>query len=132
MKKIILVVVAVFFGITLTLSQEIQKISTDSLPVVKPTQNTIDSSDNVDIILNDWQLLSHHTYENYPEDKTGEIDFIESKEFLNLSENGAYASILNNNFNKGFWLQNNNLLVFKQKVPTTVDVYYEVVAKNES
>ena len=132
MKKNILVVIAVVFGVTSTLSQDIQKTSTDSLHVVPPTQNTIDNSDNVDIILNNWQLLSHHTYENYPEDKTGEIDFIESKEFLNLSENGAYTSILNNNFNKGFWLQNNNLLVFKQKVPTNIDVYYEVVAKNES
>jgi len=132
MKHFLLAITAIFFGITLTFSQEIQGISTDSLLVVEQTQNTIDSSDTIDVILNDWQLLSHHTYENYPKDKTGEVDFIESKEFLNLSENGAYASILNNSFNKGFWLQNNNLLVFKQKVPTTVDVYYEVVAKNES
>jgi CNT family concentrative nucleoside transporter len=132
MKHFLLAITAIFFGITLTFGQDIQEISTDSLQAVEHTPNIKSNSENVNDIFNDWQLLSHDTYENYPEAKIGDVDFIKGKEFLNLGENGAYVSILNNSFNKGFWLQNNNLLVFKQKVPTTVDVYYEVIKKNES
>jgi CNT family concentrative nucleoside transporter len=132
MKHFLLAITAIFFGMTLTFGQDIQEISTDSLQVVAQTPNIKSNSENVNAIFNDWQLLSHGTYENYPEAKIGDVDFIKGKEFLNLGENGAYVSILNSSFNKGFWLQNNNLLVFKQKVPTTVDVYYEVIEKNES
>ena len=132
MKHFLLAITAIFFGMTLTFGQDIQEISTDSLQVVAETPNIKSNSENVNAIFNDWQLLSHGTYENYPEVKIGDVDFMKGKEFLNLGENGAYVSILNNSFNKGFWLQNNNLLVFKQKVPTTVDVYYEVIKKNES
>jgi CNT family concentrative nucleoside transporter len=132
MKHFLLAITAIFFGITLTFGQDIQEISTDSLQAVEHTPNIKSNSENVNAIFNDWQLLSHGTYENYPEAKIGDVDFIKGKEFLNLGENGAYVSILNSSFNKGFWLQNNNLLVFKQKVPTTVDVYYEVIEKNES
>lgn len=132
MKHFLLAITAIFFGMTLTFGQDIQEISTDSLQVVEHTPNIKSNSENVNAVFNDWQLLSHGTYENYPEAKIGDVDFMKGREFLNLGENGAYVSILNNSFNKGFWLQNNNLLVFKQKVPTTVDVYFEVIEKNES
>ena len=117
MKHFLLAITAIFFGMTLTFGQDIQEISTDSLQVVEHTPNIKSNSENVNAVFNDWQLLSHGTYENYPEAKIGDVDFMKGREFLNLGENGAYVSILNNSFNKGFWLQNNNLLVFKQKVP---------------
>ncbi len=68
MKNFLLAITAIFFGITLTFGQDIQEISTDSLQVVEHTQNIKSNSEPVNAILNDWQLLSHHTYENYPED----------------------------------------------------------------
>lgn len=132
MRHFLLAIAAIFFGLTTTFSQDTLQISTDSLDTVESFQNVKNHVENVDIIINNWQLLSHETFENYPENKSGDIDFTKGKEFLYLGENGEYASILNNNFNKGFWLKNNNLIVFKQKVPTTVDVYYEVVSKSET
>ena len=98
MKHFLLAITAIFFGITLTFGQDIQEISTDSLQAVEHTPNIKSNSENVNDIFNDWQLLSHDTYENYPEAKIGDVDFIKGKEFLNLGENGAYVSILNNSF----------------------------------
>jgi CNT family concentrative nucleoside transporter len=132
MKHFLLVITSVLFVITTTFSQGNQNSAIDSLATSKEFQNTKTNIESVDLIINNWQLLSHEVYDNYPDDKTGETDFVKGKEFLNLEKNGKYASILNNNFNQGFWLQNNNLVVFKQKVPTTVDVYYEVVNKSNT
>ena len=134
MRHFLLAIAAIFFGITTTFSQEVQNISSDSLLKVETEtyQKIKNAAEAPNVIINNWQLLSHDTYDNYPNDKSGTIDFIKGKEFLNLGKNGEYASILNNNFNKGFWLQNNNLIVFKQKVPTTVDVYFEVISKSDS
>ncbi|MCB0382761.1 MAG: Na+ dependent nucleoside transporter [Psychroserpens sp.] len=82
--------------------------------------------------MNNWQLLQHEIYNAYPDDKSDDVDFVKGKEFLNLSENGEYVAILNNNFNKGFWLQNNDLIVFKQKVPVTIDQYFQIIEETES
>ncbi len=134
MRHFLLAIAAIFFGITTTFSQDVQNISNDSLAKVETEifQKIKNNIEGPNVIINNWQLLSHETFDDYPNDKTGAVDFIKGKEFLNLEKNGEYTSILNNNFNKGFWLQNNNLIVFKQKVPTTVDVYYEVISKNDS
>lgn len=132
MKHFLLAIAAIFFGITTTYAQDTKEISTDSLPEIVKFQDIKNNAEEVNLVINNWQLLSHETFDNYPKDKTGDIDFNKGKEFLNFGENGEYESILNNNFNKGFWLQNNNLIVFKQKVPTTVDVYYEIVSKKET
>ncbi|WP_279309178.1 NupC/NupG family nucleoside CNT transporter [Psychroserpens sp. SPM9] len=137
MRHFLLAVTAIFFGITLTFGQDINYTNIDSLATVEQFQEIKDNVESLKVeltntVLNDWQLLKHESFDNYPEDKTGDVNFIKGKEFLNLSEDGEYESILNNNFNKGFWLQNNNLLVFKQKAPTTVDVYYEIVNKSDS
>ena len=129
MRYFLLTFVTVFLGITTTFGQDTDVITTDSLSTSEKFENQVES---VDVILNNWQLASHETFENYPKNKTGDTDFTKGKEFLNLSENGEYISVLNNNFNKGYWLLNNNLIVFKQKVPTTVDVYFEVISKHET
>jgi len=129
MRYFLLTFVTVFLGITTTFGQDTDVISTDSLSTSEKFENQVES---VDVIINNWQLASHETFENYPENKIGDTDFTKGKEFLNLSENGEYISVLNNNFNKGYWLLNNNLIVFKQKVPTTVDVYFEVISKRET
>ncbi|MBT8245939.1 MAG: Na+ dependent nucleoside transporter [Winogradskyella sp.] len=82
--------------------------------------------------INDWQLNSYTIYEKYPDSVSIEKKFVKGKEFLNLGKNGKYTAILNNIFKKGVWLQNNNLIVFKQKAPTTVDVYYEIISQDST
>ena len=132
MRQFILAVTAIFFGITTSFAQGIPETSSDSLPSIEQEQPNTSNLKTADAIVNNWQLLAHESFENYPDDKIADIDFIEGKEFLNLNMNGEYFSILNNNFNKGYWLQNNNLIIFKQKVPTTVDVYYEILDISET
>lgn len=128
MRHVLLAITAIFFGITIGFGQDNQEFQTDSSVVANKFQ-TLKPQVEKDAkpIINEWQLLNHEIFDNYPEDKTGDVDFIKGKEFLNLNDNGEYASILSNGFNKGYWLQNNNLLVFKQKVPTTVDKYYQII-----
>ncbi len=77
--------------------------------------------------INYWQLSKHLSYESFPDSLNANLSFEKGKEFLSLEENGLYTSITNNVFNKGYWIENRNLLVFKQKVPSTVDVYYEII-----
>ncbi len=77
--------------------------------------------------VNYWQLFEHLIYVKYPDSLKTSLDFERGKEFLSLEANGEYAAILNDNFNKGYWLHNNNLVVFKQKVPAAVDAYYEII-----
>ena len=81
-----------------------------------------------DYKINSWQLSEHTIYKKYPDSIKEMVTFEKGKEFLSLDANGEYTSILNNNFNKGYWLQNNNLLVFKQKVPAAIDVYFEIIS----
>jgi CNT family concentrative nucleoside transporter len=132
MRHFILAIAAIFFGITTSFAQDVQENSHDSIPVVRSFQTIKSYVEPVDLKINDWQLLKHETFNSYPDDKTGDVDFIKGKEFLNLGDNGEYLSILNNSFTKGFWLQNNDLIVFKQKVPTTVDKYYQIIEETET
>lgn len=113
---------------TLSVGQSNQTVQNDTLVVTSALQNLkIETEDTANFIFNDWQLIKHEIFDNYPDDKSADIEFIKGKEFLSLGDNGEYAAVLNNTFNSGYWLQNNNLLVFKQKVPTTVDKYYQVI-----
>ncbi len=79
-----------------------------------------------------WQLSKNLIYESFPDSLNSSVNFEKGKEFLSLDKNGQYASIINNNFNKGFWIENRNLLIFKQKIPSTVDVYYEIIENSEN
>lgn len=132
MKKLFLLFITIFFvGYSTILAQDSVIINKkiDSLhSIVKEDISTILD----DTKINNWQLSEHIIYEKYPDSIQSKIDFTKGKEFLNLDINGQYVSILNNSFNKGIWLQNNNLLVFKQKVPTTVDVYYEIIEQDKN
>lgn len=81
-----------------------------------------------------WQLTSNIIYEDlvkYPDSIKENRDFTKGKDFLSLNNDGSYLCILDNTFNKGYWLRNNNLLVFKQKVPTNIDVYYEILEETD-
>ncbi|WP_241483382.1 NupC/NupG family nucleoside CNT transporter [Kordia zhangzhouensis] len=81
-----------------------------------------------------WQLYSNIIYEDlrkYPDSIKRTVEFNKGSDFLTLRNNGSYESVLDGGYNKGYWLQNNDLLVFKQKTPTNIDVYYEVVEETE-
>ncbi|WP_370003701.1 hypothetical protein, partial [Winogradskyella sp.] len=128
MKYFFLAVTAIFFGLNVSFAQDIEVTKTkDSLDIDFIEEKKNDVKDKK---LNFWQLSEHKIYETYPGNLKHEVDFKKGKEFLELMENGEYFSILNDQFNKGIWLQNNNLIVFKQKVPTTVDIYYEIDRKS--
>ena len=96
----------------------------------KTTQNSTQKSN--DSKINYWQLSEHIIYESYPDSIKTKLDFEKGKEFLSLDINGEYTSINKNLFNKGYWLQNNNLIIFKQKIPLAVDIYYQVVEKSNN
>ena len=78
-----------------------------------------------------WQLQKNELFESYPDSLQANIPFEKGKDFLALNKNGEYQSILNNSFNSGFWLQNHNLLLFKQKVPKAIEVYFEIIKEND-
>lgn len=84
-----------------------------------------------DLKVNSWQLYSHVVYDTYPGKVIDTIDFIRGKEFVSLEENGSYKAIIDNSFSEGYWLQNNNLVVFKQKTPIAVDVYYDLLSQED-
>ena len=78
-------------------------------------------------------MVSHYLYDKYPDGSIiDSIGFDKGKEFINFEANGSYSAKLNNSFSEGFWLQNNNLLVFKQKVPVTVDIYYDLISQGNN
>ena len=121
---------AIFIGLTSITAQELEKPTNDSIYIGVVKENPVQISDIEDSKINNWQLSDYIVYEKYPDSIQSHKEFIKGKEFLNLNKNGEYESVLNNTFNKGIWLQNNNLLVFKQKVPATVDIYYEIIKQN--
>lgn len=84
---------------------------------------------------NSWQLEKNVLYEDlevYPDSIASEIPINKGVEFLSLKDDGSYSAILNGVFTSGFWLRNDNLIVFKQKVPLVVDVYYQVTEHTET
>ena len=78
MRYFLLTIVTVFLGITTTFGQDTDVISTDSLSTSEKFKNQVES---VNVILNNWQLASHETFENYPENKIGDTDFTKEKSF---------------------------------------------------
>ncbi|WP_394347029.1 NupC/NupG family nucleoside CNT transporter [Winogradskyella tangerina] len=127
MNKFFQALIALFIGLSTITAQELERTPIDSITVNTVTNLPTQIHEIEDLKINNWQLFKHTVYENYPDSISGNPEFIKGKEFLALNKNGEYSAILNNAFNSGIWLQNNNLLVFKQKVPTTVDKYYEIL-----
>ncbi|WP_299110759.1 nucleoside transporter C-terminal domain-containing protein [uncultured Winogradskyella sp.] len=132
MNRFFKALIAIFIGLLSITAQELEKPISDSLYVQTVQKSSVQISDLEDPKINNWQLAENIIYESYPDSILIKNDFTKGKEFLNLNKNGEYISTLNNTFNKGVWLQNNNLLVFKQKVPTTVDVYYEIIKQDNT
>jgi CNT family concentrative nucleoside transporter len=132
MTKFFKVLLAIFIGISSITAQELEKPKNDSIYIGVVKDTPVQIAEIEDSKLNDWQLSDYIIYETYPDSILAKKEFIKGKEFLNLNKNGEYESVINNSYNKGVWLQNNNLLVFKQKVPATVDIYYEILKQNST
>ena len=133
MKHFFLAFTAIFFGITSsTLAQS--NPENDSLQFEEVKNKEKDNNDSIliDNKVNYWQLQKHIVFEKSEDNVKSEYKFKKGKEFLSLDMNGNYSSILKNSFSKGIWLQNNNLIVFKQKTPSTIDLYLEIVELNEN
>lgn len=131
MTQFFKVLLAIFIGLSSITAQELEKPISDSIYIktvkeIVPVQIT----EIEDLKINNWQLSEHLIFESYPDSILSKNEFIRGKEFLNLNKNGEYISVLDGVSNEGVWLQNNNLLVFKQKVPTTVDIYYEILVQD--
>ncbi len=121
---------AIFIGLSSITAQELEKPKNDSIYLGVVKDIPVQIAEIEDSKINDWQLFDYIIYESYPDSIQAHKEFIKGKEFLNLNKNGEYESVINSSFNKGVWLQNNNLLVFKQKAPATVDIYYEILKQD--
>jgi len=135
-KNLFLTIGAVIFIITSVLGQNIKMTPpTDSLlSSSEPTYSLKITELLKDKKVNFWQLNSNVIYDHYkkyPDSVTTTVDFTIGKEFLALNENGEYTSILNNNFNSGIWLQNHKLILLKQKVPSNIEINYEILEETE-
>jgi len=109
-------------------AQEIEKDSTKNIPTkIDNTQNN--SSKLLDFTINNWQLLEHVIYEKYPDSINKKTTFDNRKEYISLDKNGEYTRTLNNIIQKGFWLKNHDVLLFKQKEPKKIEFYYETINK---
>ncbi len=132
MKQFTLAIVAILLSAASSFAAKPQEnlISSDTLL----TQTVKAPKQKKDFKLQTWQLSNHVVFENlkkYPNKIQSTIPFTKGKEFIEFFDNGEYISIINNNFNKGYYLQNQRLLAFKQKIPTTVDVYFTVIELTE-
>lgn len=131
MKQLFLFFISVFLGLNILIAQDLSPSSKniDSLHAVLKKEISVLSNDSK---INNWQLLDHVIYKSYPDRISSKVPFVKGKEFLNLDRSGAYSAVLNKSFSKGFWMQNNALLIFKQKAPTNVDIYYEIVEHSDT
>ncbi len=123
MKKLVYLLFALFFYFHLGNAQEIE----ENLPDKTAQDSTLKHKKDLKKITF-WQLSEHFLS---IDDPSNTKDFQKGREFLELKENGEYTALINNAFSKGYWIQNNNLLFFQQKVPTSIDIYYEIVEKNQ-
>lgn len=77
MKHVLLAITAIFFGMTLSVGQSNQTVQNDTLVVTSALQNLkIETEDTANFIFNDWQLIKHEIFDNYPDDKSADIEFI--------------------------------------------------------
>ena len=107
-------------------------------PIVAQETSTSDTIHNQSAIqkeidpinlVKSWQLNENVLYEDlavFPDSIASKASINKGVEFLTLNKDGSYAAILNGVSTNGFWLRNDNLIVFKQKVPLVVDVYYQI------
>jgi len=129
MKNLFFLVITLFTSLSIS-AQEIEKKLIQNIEVI----DTLDNKTSKLIIdsIKNWQLLEHVTYSSYPDSIKDKFSFSKRNELISLSKNGEFIISLNNSKRKGFWLQNNNLLLFKQIEPKSTEFYYEIIEKNDN
>ncbi len=79
-----------------------------------------------------WQVSEYISYFKYPDSISETKEFTKGKDFFELKDDGTYSSLVNKMYTSGYWIQNNKLIVLKQKVPKVVDVYYEIIDESSN
>ena len=121
----------------------VEKLTTNELVISEngvSYQFEKEQSHHFDVKVKSWQLYRHYTFEEKLDSLTGKkVDSIteekkvnRKKEFLVLNKDGTYKGIFGTQFKDGLWFQNHNLLVFKQKTPSAVDVYFNITEESDS
>ncbi len=129
MKKGLLTFLLLLSVFTILSAQSIENTPKDSITTPKDNVKTTNESFTRSSF---WQVSEYVTFFKYPDSISGTKEFIRGKDFIDLNNDGTYSSLIDNIFTSGYWIQNNNLIVLKQKVPKVVDVYYEVVMETSN
>lgn len=74
-----------------------------------------------------WQLGQNLVYQKFPDSIASTTPVNRGVEQLTLRFNGTYEALIDGISSNGYWLRNDKLIVFKQKSPIVVDVYFELV-----
>ncbi|WP_281989466.1 NupC/NupG family nucleoside CNT transporter [Aquimarina aggregata] len=122
MKKGLLTLLLLLPFFTILSAQSIKETDIDS--IIKVPKADLRSSF--------WQVLDYVSYFKYPDSVSRTKEFVKGKDFIELKNDGTYTSLVNKMFTSGYWIQNNQLIVLKQKVPKVVDVYYEVIYESSN
>ena len=101
--------------------------SQDSITLENSTKQKEITSLKEPTLIGYWQLQQSKEYIQYPDSLKNEIKIKPGASFLSLNKNGEYTTVINGNFSKGYWLLNNNLIVFKQKAPIVIDKYHKII-----
>ncbi|MFD2189114.1 NupC/NupG family nucleoside CNT transporter [Aquimarina celericrescens] len=129
MKKGLLTFLLLLSVFTILSAQSIENTPKDSITTPKDNVKTTNESFTRSSF---WQVSEYVIFFKYPDSISGAKEFIRGKDFIDLNNDGTYSSLIDNIFTSGYWIQNNNLIVLKQKVPKVVDVYYEVVMETSN
>ncbi|MFC5047170.1 NupC/NupG family nucleoside CNT transporter [Aquimarina hainanensis] len=113
---------AFLFILCAVLLPTVQAAQSDITPSVKKKEQTSRT--------NFWQVVSSVSYVSYPDVVASENVVNKGKDFIEFKADGTYSFLVNKVFTSGYWIQNNKLLVCKQKVPKVIDVYYEVIEES--
>lgn len=123
MKTKLWILLLALFIVFPTLAQE------TSAPDSILSNETVQKEIQPILLAKSWQLNENILYEDlvvYPDSIAFKADVNKGVEFFSLSSDGSYSAILNGVSTNGFWLKNDKLIVFKQKAPLVVDVYYQI------
>jgi concentrative nucleoside transporter, CNT family len=90
----------------------------DTLPVFMKASPTL---------LMHWQLLTFEKHQGEYKEGAETLPFQSGKSFLKFDKDGNYVYNLGDNFSKGFWIQNNNFILLKEKAPSTLEKYLVIL-----
>jgi concentrative nucleoside transporter, CNT family len=78
-------------------------------------------------LLMHWQLQNIEKHLGETREEAEKLPFQGGKSFLKFDKEGNYIYNLGENFSKGFWIQNNNFILLKEKAPSTLEKYLVIL-----